>query len=88
MKYFVYILFSEKSNIYYKGFSETPFERLVEHNENKSRFTSGKGPWKMVYLEGFEGKSQALIREKMLKRQNRKYIDWLINQPINGLMNM
>jgi putative endonuclease len=86
MKYFVYILFSEKNSIYYKGFSETPFERLVEHNENKSRYTSGKGPWKMVYLEEFQVKSQALIREKMLKRQNRKYIDWLIKQPTNKLM--
>ena len=87
MGYFVYILFSEKCNIHYKGFSESPFERLLEHNENKSRFTSGKGPWKMVYLEKFEAKSQALIREKMLKRQNRKYIDWLINQPINEMIN-
>lgn len=51
MDYFVYIIFSEKNDVFYKGFSENPYERLVEHNENKSQYTSGKGPWKLVYLE-------------------------------------
>jgi putative endonuclease len=42
-------------------------------------FTAGKGPWKLVYQEKFETKTEALKKEKMLKRQNRKYIEWLID---------
>ncbi len=87
MKHYVYLIYSEKSNIYYKGESSRPMERLCEHNENKSAYTSNKGPWALVYLEEFETRGDALKREKMLKRQNRKYLEWLIKQPTNILLN-
>ncbi len=31
------------------------------HNDNKSRYTSNKGPWEVVYSKGFETKKEALI---------------------------
>lgn len=31
------------------------------------RFTSGKGPWEIVYQEHFETRAQAMKREKLLK---------------------
>ena len=57
--------------------------RLQEHNEGKSRFTSGKGPWRMVFLERLPDKTAALKREKRLKKANSEYIKWLINQNCN-----
>jgi len=83
MDYYVYIIQSEHSGIFYKGYTSYPKLRLEEHNAGQSRFTSGKGPWKMVYLEKLSDKKAALIREKQLKRFNTKYINWLINQDSN-----
>ncbi|OFX63171.1 MAG: hypothetical protein A2066_06705 [Bacteroidetes bacterium GWB2_41_8] len=83
MEYYVYILQSEQSGVYYKGYTSYPVLRLEEHNQGQSRYTSGKGPWEMVYLEKMPDKRAALIREKQLKRSNINYIKWLIGQDLN-----
>jgi putative endonuclease len=85
MSWFVYIIYSKSHDVYYKGENDRPYVRLIAHNANKSRYTSGKGPWEIVYIEELEDRTAALIREKALKRQNRRYIEWLISQPINKL---
>jgi putative endonuclease len=83
MKHYVYIIHSRSHNLYYKGYSTRPFDRLREHNDNKSRYTSGKGPWELVFVQEFATKREALKKEKSLKRVNRNYIEWLIEQPFN-----
>ena len=44
LMFYTYIIYSKSKDIYYKGFSESPTQRLLDHNENKPRYTSGKGP--------------------------------------------
>ncbi|MBW6498963.1 MAG: GIY-YIG nuclease family protein [Bacteroidales bacterium] len=83
MPYFVYIIESQNNSILYKGFTTDIEKRLYEHNNNLSRYTSGKGPWKLVYLESFEEKKSALIREKQLKRSNKIYLKQLIEDYLN-----
>ncbi len=83
--HYVYIIYSERLDIYYKGYTQYPDKRLFEHNNGMSRFTRGKGPWKMVYLEKFDTKREALIREKQLKKVNHKYLVWLFHQDTNLL---
>ncbi|MGB8489760.1 MAG: GIY-YIG nuclease family protein, partial [Bacteroidales bacterium] len=83
MDYYVYIIQSETTGIFYKGFSSNPELRLIQHNSGMSRYTDGKGPWKMVYLEKLKDKTGALIREKQLKRANLDYIRWILKQDIN-----
>lgn len=61
------------------------YKRLEAHNLGMSIYTRGKGPWKLVYIEEFSTRTEALKREKMLKRQNRRYIEWLILQTTNQL---
>ncbi|NOY97043.1 MAG: GIY-YIG nuclease family protein, partial [Chlorobi bacterium] len=39
-------------------------QRLEYHNSGKSRYTSRKMPWELVYFEGFESKTGAIKREK------------------------
>ncbi len=85
MSYFVYILYSETVGVYYKGFTTDPEKRLDEHNTGQSRYTSGKGPWKMVYLEALKTKTEALKREKALKRYNTDYLKILITSATNLL---
>ena len=83
MEYFVYIIQSEQSGVFYKGYTSYPSLRLEEHNNGKSHYTANKGPWKMIYLEKMPDKRTALIRERQLKRMNPTYINWLIQQEFN-----
>ena len=76
--YYVYIIYSKDFDLYYKGFSENILQRLLYHNENRSRYTSNKGPWELVYSKGFETKKEALTEELRLKKLNRKSIENLI----------
>ncbi len=84
-EHFVYIIYSENHNVYYKGYSQDVEKRLKEHNAGLSRYTSNKGPWELVFVKSFESKSDALKYELMLKRQNHKYILWLINSEQNEM---
>jgi len=68
MSFYVYIIRSEQDKSYYKGFTEDPLLRLQRHNEGQSAYTRTKAPWVLVYLEVYETKREALIREKALKK--------------------
>ena len=83
LPFYVYIIQSESTGILYKGFTENYIKREYEHNNGFSRYTNGKGPWKLIYVEELSDKKSALIREKKLKRANKEYLLWLISQPIN-----
>ena len=88
MPFFVYILQSEVDHSFYKGFTENPNERLLQHNNGESSYTSSKIPWKMVYLEELSSKREALIREKYLKKLERSRIELLIDCPKNKLKSL
>ena len=83
--YYVYIIESQQSGIFYKGSTSDYNRRLTEHNENINTYTKEKGPWKLIFVQEFETKSQALLKEKKLKRCNKDYLRWLIEQPVNIL---
>ncbi|RZK64224.1 MAG: GIY-YIG nuclease family protein [Pedobacter sp.] len=83
MAFYVYIIQSELDRSYYKGFSEDPFERLLQHNAGLSRYTSGKIPWKIVYIEELPTKRDTLIREKAIKKYSHAQIEMLIQSHKN-----
>ena len=85
MTYFAYIIYSLQHDKYYKGSTMNPEKRLWEHNEGLSRYTSNFRPWKLVYLEVFTSKTQALIRERKLKKYSKEKIKRLIASPKNIL---
>ncbi|ESU24554.1 Excinuclease ABC, C subunit [Flavobacterium enshiense DK69] len=78
--FYVYILYSAESDIYYKGYTTNIERRLEEHNSEKSNFTASKGVWILVYSKEFETKKEALIEEKRLKKLNRKSIERLLEK--------
>ena len=84
--FYVYILKSLKDGTYYKGFTEDYKKRLEEHNSGLSRFTSGKLPWQLIYVEAHSTKKDALIREKKLKKCKSDYFEWLALQNSNMLL--
>lgn len=54
-----------------KGFTLNIEQRLIDHLEGKSNFTSKTDDWIMVYNKSFETKKEALIEEKRLKKLNK-----------------
>ena len=76
--FYVYILYSKSSDLYYKGFTTDLEKRLENHLAGKSKYTSTKSDWVLVYSKEFEIKQEALIEEKRLKKLNRASIEKLI----------
>ena len=72
--FYLYILFSESAQRYYVGHSETPHERLVEHNANETEKYTGKyADWKMVALfKVGPDKAVALSLGKFINGQKSK----------------
>jgi putative endonuclease len=83
MPFYVYILQSAFDRSFYKGFSENPLQRLAQHNDGQSHYTSLKRPWKLVYIETFANKRSALIREKNLKKATVQRLQEIINSNKN-----
>ena len=65
--YYVYIIKSKFKERYYTGSSNNHLVRLKSHNSGKVKSTKAYRPWKIIYLETFEHKSEALKREKQVK---------------------
>jgi putative endonuclease len=65
--YYVYILRSVTSGKLYTGQTDNLERRISAHNKGLSRYTSQRGPWKLIYSEEFRTRTEALIKEKFLK---------------------
>ena len=65
--YITYILQSEKDGSYYIGSSDDLNKRLIRHNRGYSRYTKNRRPFKVVYKEEYNTRSEAKKREYYLK---------------------
>ena len=80
MNFFTYILYSELRDRYYIGSTENIERRLERHNQGATKSTKSGRPWKVVYNEEYQTKSEAIKRELYIKRmKSRSYIESLIN---------
>ncbi|GIZ08865.1 GIY-YIG nuclease family protein [Flavobacterium sp. UMI-01] len=79
-EFVVYIIYSEKFNKNYSGFTSNLIERFKSHNELSSKgYTLKFRPWKVIHVEFFNSKSEAMKREKYLKTGvGREFIKNLI----------
>jgi len=79
--FYAYIIYSESTDKYYVGHTHDLDLRLQRHNDGWTRSTKFGIPWKLVYSEEYETKSEAIKREYEIKRKKRrKYIEDLINK--------
>lgn len=68
MIWFVYVLLNT-ARIAYTGIAKDVEARLAQHNAGAgAKFTRGRGPWRMIHVEGPMERGDALRREIAIKR--------------------
>ncbi|MBK7290003.1 MAG: GIY-YIG nuclease family protein [Chitinophagaceae bacterium] len=77
--HYVYILYSEKCNRYYIGYSADVDARLIRHNSGMVTATRNCRPYKICATKSFPDESQARKEELRIKKQkSRIYLESLI----------
>jgi putative endonuclease len=74
MTYFVYLIGCHKNRklTTYVGYTNNIKKRINLHNEGRgAKFTRGR-KWKLLYMEKFLTKKEAILRECYIKK-NRKF---------------
>lgn len=66
--HYVYIIQSQKDKSYYTGYTVTLKNRLKQHNQHDSKYSSTKAPYELVWYCAFLDKKKALDFEKYLKQ--------------------
>lgn len=65
---FVYIVECSDKTLY-TGWTNKPLERIQAHSTGKgAKYTKGRGPVTLVYLESLEDRSAGLVREAQIKK--------------------
>ena len=78
--YTVYILFSQKLDRFYVGYTSDIQRRLEEHNRKKGKYTDTGIPWIVMYTEEYASKKDAMSREKFIKaKKSRAFIENLVS---------
>jgi len=72
MPYYIYILYSESLDTYYKGQTSDLADRLKRHNNNQEKATQNGVPWKLVWFTEKPSRSEAVILERKIKNLSRK----------------
>ena len=73
--FFVYILFSQKDQTFYTGFTSDVDRRVEEHNQGKNISTKNRSPLDLIYYEAYKKKLDARGREAFLKSgSGKKYL--------------
>jgi putative endonuclease len=69
--HFVYIVRCA-DNTLYTGYARDPLARVRAHNTGRgARYTSGRGPVRLVYVEACRSRGKALRREYAVKQLPR-----------------
>lgn len=73
--YYTYLLQSTITNKWYTGYTKDLRNRFNQHQNNKSTYTKGRGPFKLIYYEACNNEFDAKAREKYLKSgMGRRYL--------------
>lgn len=69
--YYIYLLKSRKDNELYTGYTSNVDRRVQEHNKGQVVSTKLRGPFELIYSEGYKSEEDAKVREKNLKLRSR-----------------
>ena len=65
--YYIYILQSKKTKLWYTGFTHDLRKRFNQHNSNEIGYTKNRGPFQLIYYEACRNQTDTRSREKYLK---------------------
>jgi putative endonuclease len=71
--FYVYLIRSEVDNGLYIGYTENLKRRFEEHNSGLSKSTKLRAPFEMIYCEAYKSKTDAIKRERNLKKFKNSY---------------
>ncbi|MBI3775717.1 MAG: GIY-YIG nuclease family protein [Gammaproteobacteria bacterium] len=69
MAFHTYVLKSQSSGRFYIGHTANLTKRIFEHNNNRTVSIRNRGPWELFYSEEFATRSEAMQRERQLKKR-------------------
>ena len=73
-QYYLYILASKKNGTLYIGVTGDLIKRIYEHKQNVIEgFTQKYNVHHLVYYEVYQDVEEAILREKQMKKWNRKW---------------
>lgn len=76
---YVYIV-KCSDNTFYTGWTNNLEKRIEAHsNGTGAKYTKGRGPVELVYVEEFKDKKEAMRREYAIKQYSRRKKEILIN---------
>ena len=78
--YYTYILYSEKIDRFYFGYSSNPEKRLTEkHNKGYVKATKPGAPYRLMAKKQFSTELEARQEElRLKKKKSRKYLEWIL----------
>ena len=69
--YYTYILYSIKSDAFYKGQTSDVHKRLLRHNNGYEKSTKDSAPWTLHWYTEKNSRSEAVKLESKLKNLSR-----------------
>jgi len=85
--FYIYILYSKRSDKYYIGFTSDVIRRLEEHNNQlkNTKYTAKHLPWEIkVFFECSDSRGNCLLIERFIKNQkSRNFLEKLISEKDN-----
>ena len=70
--YFVYIIYSKKRDSFYIEYTANINTRIIKHNAGATISTKSGIPWELVYSEQYVTKTEAIKREKAIKKKKQE----------------
>lgn len=86
MRYFVYVILSEKDKKFYTGYTSNLANRLREHNNGRVLSTRNRRPLKLIYYEFCLNSEDAKQRERYLKTAwGKRYLKNRLKNYLTGV---
>ena len=86
LPYCVYILFSQKDQFLYIGFTSNLEKRIQQHNEGYCKSTSSRRPLNLIFCEFYLFKEDAMNREMYFKKSmGKKAIKYMLADTLTKL---
>ena len=83
----VYVIYSERLQIFYKGQTSNLRDRLARHNGGLEKFTKVCQPWRLIWTTSKSSRGEAKAFEKKLKNLSQTRLFDLMLRHEDGFSN-